>query len=247
MVAADRWSVLVVESDEAVRSTVVEGLRDSGLAVAATDGLDGSLDAWRGDVIVTDSFAMPYSAKSVVAYLKDLRSRFAGAGLVVLTGHNGASVDAAHLPADAVVMKPFDLEHLIDVVIAVARERRKAQRRSALMSLATIRPLMKKQRIAGRERPPAQPIALVCVSPHKRAGPQAKEPDKLTMVRGKWAWCPSGAVGGHDWQRVASGSLNALRVQLAEVSRLVDVALNANGASKKARKTTKKQGARRGA
>lgn len=128
-IAADQLSVLVVENDYAVRATVVEGLRDSGLMVEAADGADRSFDGWHGDVIVTDTFASPYRAEAVVAYLNDLRSRF-GAGLVVLTGHNGASVDAAQLPADAVVMKPFDLEHLIDVITAVARDRREHNPRS---------------------------------------------------------------------------------------------------------------------
>jgi hypothetical protein len=114
------------------------------------------------------------------------------------------------------------------------------------MTLTTIRPLMKKRSTTSRERLPARPIALVCVSSHKDAGPQAKEPDKLTMVRGKWAWCPSGAAAGHDWKPVASGSLNALRVQLVEVSRLVDVALNNNGAAKRASKATKKPRSRGG-
>jgi hypothetical protein len=82
-----------------------------------------------------------------------------------------------------------------------------------------------KSNLKGRELP-ARPIGLVCISPHTRDGAVQKEPDKLTMVRGKWAWCPSGAGAGHDWQAVKAGSLNALRVQLAEVSRLVDVALN---------------------
>jgi hypothetical protein len=109
------------------------------------------------------------------------------------------------------------------------------------MTLTTIRPLMKKRSATSRERQSTRPIALVCVSPHKPAGSQAKEPDKLTKVRGKWAWCPSGAAAGHDWKPVAAGSFNALRVQLVEVSRLVDVALNTNGAAKKASQTTKKQ------
>ena len=84
---------------------------------------------------------------------------------------------------------------------------------------------------------PAQPIELVCVSPHARDGAVQKDPDKLTMVRGKWAWCPSGAGAGHEWQPVKAGSLNALRVQLVEVSRLVDVALNHPGESAKTQKT----------
>jgi CheY-like chemotaxis protein len=121
-VAADPWSVLVVESDDAVRATVAEALRDSGILVEAIDGAD-RINGWRGDVIVTDTFASPYNVESVVTYLTELRSRYA-AGLVVLTGHNAAAVDAAQLPADAVLMKPFDLDELINVVAAVARDRR---------------------------------------------------------------------------------------------------------------------------
>jgi hypothetical protein len=85
---------------------------------------------------------------------------------------------------------------------------------------------MPKRRTKRREHQPTQPIELVFVRRHTRPGAVQKEPDKLTMVRGKWAWCPSGAGAGHDWQAVKAGSLNALRVQLVEVSRLVDVALN---------------------
>src|SRR5688572_24670788 len=59
-IAADPWSVLVVENDDAVRTTVVEGLRDSGLLVEAITGAD-RIDDWHGDVIVTDTFAMPRS------------------------------------------------------------------------------------------------------------------------------------------------------------------------------------------
>jgi CheY-like chemotaxis protein len=119
--ATGQWSVLVVEDDEAVRTTVVEGLRDAGLVVEAADGAD-RINDWHGHVIVTDTFANPYCTEAVVAYLKDLRSRYAS-GLVVLSGHNGAAADAARLPADAVVMKPFDLDNLIRVVTSVAQKR----------------------------------------------------------------------------------------------------------------------------
>lgn len=114
--------MLVLESDDAVRATVAEGLRDSGLLVETMSGVDG-IDGWRGDVIVTDTFATPYRTEAVVAYLKALRSRFTAA-LVVLTGHDAASADIAQLPADAVVLKPYDLEDLVAVVTAVARDRR---------------------------------------------------------------------------------------------------------------------------
>ena len=136
MGAVNAWTVLVVESDDAVRATLVEGLRDAGLAVEASDAAGGAIDGWCGDVIVTDTFARPYGAEAVAAYLSDLRSRFA-AGLVVLTAHHGAAVDAAQLPADAVVMKPFDLNDLIGVIDAVARDRRDGNGRSPDHSLAS--------------------------------------------------------------------------------------------------------------
>jgi len=128
MIAVDQWSVLVVESDDAVRSTLVEGLREAGLAVEATGGAE-SINGWRGDVIVTDTFASPYRTEEVAAYLTDLRSRFA-AGLVVLSGHAKAASDADQLPADAVVMKPYDLDDLVGVITAVARNRREQNARS---------------------------------------------------------------------------------------------------------------------
>ena len=101
--------------------------------------------------------------------------------------------------------------------------------------MTNIAPLMTKRSTKSREQP-ARPIALVCVSRHARPGAVQKDPDKLTMVRGKWAWCPAGAGAGHDWQAVKAGSLNALRVQLVEVSRLVDVALDKAGESTEVRK-----------
>ena len=136
VIAVDRWSVLVIENDDDIRATLVEALRDSGLVVEAAGDAGPSIDAWRGDVIVTDTFASPYHTEAVVAYLNELRSRFA-AGVVVLTAHNGAAVDAAQLPADAVVMKPFDLSDLIGVVGAVARDRHERHARNDERLLAS--------------------------------------------------------------------------------------------------------------
>lgn len=125
-----RLAVLVIENDAAIRATLIEGLRDSGLEVDGAIAADASIDGWRGDVIVTDSFATPYDTATVTSYLNDLRSRFA-AGLVVVSGHHGAAADATQLPADAVVMKPFDLDDLIAVIAMVARDKRQRDARNA--------------------------------------------------------------------------------------------------------------------
>jgi len=136
VIAVDQLSVLVVEDDRDIRATLVEGLRDSGLVVEGADTGGAAIDAWHGDVIITDTFASPYRTEAVVAYLTELRSRFAAA-LVVLTGHNGAAADAALLPADAVVMKPFDLRELIGVIETVVREKRDRDARDHPRSLAS--------------------------------------------------------------------------------------------------------------
>jgi DNA-binding NtrC family response regulator len=136
VIAVDQWSVLVVEDDDDIRATLVEGLRDSGLIVESASAASAAIDSWHGDVIVTDTYASPYRREAVVAYLTELRSRFA-AGLVVLSGHNGAAVDAAQLPADAVVMKPFDLGDLIGVIGTVARDRRDRDARNHDRSLSS--------------------------------------------------------------------------------------------------------------
>ena len=102
--------------------------------------------------------------------------------------------------------------------------------------MATIRPSVKRPNTERGQTATPQ-ISLVCVSPHKRPGAAAKELDKLVMVKGKWAWCPSGAAAGHAWQPVELGSLNALRLQLAEVSRLVDVAMSKPHVVKETQKT----------
>ena len=136
VITVDRLSVLVVENDNDIRATLVEGLRDSGLIVEDACAAGAAIEGWRGDVIVTDTFASPYRTESVAAYLNGLRSRFA-AGLVVLTGHNGAATDADQLPADAVVMKPFDLGDLIGVIATVARDKRDREARDHQRSLAS--------------------------------------------------------------------------------------------------------------
>jgi CheY-like chemotaxis protein len=135
MAPVDRCAVLVVESDEAVRATLVEGLRDSGLEVVSSNSADASIDGWHGDVIITDTFASPYSTEAVVTYLKSLRSRFA-AGLVVLSAHNGATADAAVLPADAVVMKPYSFDDLVRVITSVASDKRQRDARNVGHSAA---------------------------------------------------------------------------------------------------------------
>lgn len=82
------------------------------------------------------------------------------------------------------------------------------------------------KRIAnGDRRPPSTPIELVCVSTHGGGGPSAAPTDVLKRVDGRWAWCPRGGRSAHQWQQATAGSLNAMRDQLAELSRLVGVAL----------------------
>ena len=84
---------------------------------------------------------------------------------------------------------------------------------------------MGKQIRSNGPRLPDKPIELVCVSTQADGRPAADPTNGLTRVDGRWAWCPRGGRTAHAWQRVTAGSLNAMRDQLAELSRLVGVVL----------------------
>jgi len=116
VVTMDRLSVLVVENDNDIRATLVEGLRDSGLIVEDACAAGAAIDGWRGDVIVTDTFASPYRTESVAAYLNGLRSRFA-AGLVVLTGHNGAATEPEDRPQEE-LFNPIGVKKVMQCKVA---------------------------------------------------------------------------------------------------------------------------------
>ena len=113
-------SILVVDDDALIRSTVSEALRDEGYDVAEAENGAQALSAVQRhgpDLIVLD-LMMP--VMDGWEFLRNCGALEACAGrpvIVMSAAHQSALGD---LSAAAFVAKPFDLGHLLDVVDRLA-------------------------------------------------------------------------------------------------------------------------------
>jgi CheY-like chemotaxis protein len=124
--------VLVVEDVEAVRNAIVAVLTRLGghEVVSAGDGAAGLalLAAGPVDVVVTDIW-MP--GGDGIAFLQEAKTRHPGLPVIVVTGGGpkfppielSVSVVESH-GADAVLIKPFEDDELLDAVRQFSRARR---------------------------------------------------------------------------------------------------------------------------
>lgn len=114
----------VIESDDGLRALLLEILADARFEVVGADSVAALPATWRGDVIVADTFGAAYRPASAAETVSELRSRYR-AGIVLYTAHSEAKQDQGQLRADAVVLKPFELDRLVGVVRAVASQHRR--------------------------------------------------------------------------------------------------------------------------
>jgi CheY-like chemotaxis protein len=120
--------ILVVEDDEDIREVMQEALGSEGFRVdVAKDGLDGldvldKLDAGSEPPLILLDMMMPRMDGE--AFLEVLRSKpaLAQAPIVVMSGSAGARETARRLNATACLMKPLELDELLDVVRRLTRE-----------------------------------------------------------------------------------------------------------------------------
>jgi DNA-binding NarL/FixJ family response regulator len=98
-------------------------LADARLIVESA-GAPSELSAnWRGNVIITDTFGSPYRTEAAIKVIRDLRLRF-GAAVVVVSAHREVQEDGDRLDADAIVLKPFEVDTLLAAVHSAARTER---------------------------------------------------------------------------------------------------------------------------
>jgi DNA-binding response OmpR family regulator len=111
--------VAVLESDGETRTLLIEVLKDAGFIVVAAAHPSALPEWWRGDVIVTDTFEMPYHLGGAESVVRSLRARH-HAPVVIVSGHSEVKVDAVELGADAVLIKPFDIDELVTTIRRVS-------------------------------------------------------------------------------------------------------------------------------
>jgi len=126
-------SVLIVEDDAAVRSTLAAILGDEGWQILiAPNGFDAltTLDHHEPDVVVLDWMTPVLDGRSFLAVLRGER-RHALPVLVISAGR--VTADAARASgADAYLDKPFDIDELVNVVHQLVDRKKSDRRPSAL-------------------------------------------------------------------------------------------------------------------
>ena len=76
-------------------------------------------------VVVTDLFGSAwYDRATATRQLEQLRRRFPGVPMILVTAHGHAARDRGVLPADAVIEKPFDVDALGQLVLSFHLARR---------------------------------------------------------------------------------------------------------------------------
>lgn len=123
--AMEPLSVLVVEDDEKIATSVARGLRAEGMAVeVVTDGMDGRDRALAGgfDVIVLDIMLPGRNGYQICA---DVREAGDATPILMLTAKDGEYDEAEALDtgADDYVTKPFSFVVLTARIRALARRR----------------------------------------------------------------------------------------------------------------------------
>lgn len=118
--------VVVVESDPEVAAILAAALAEDGhqaVVLPHRRTALGALRSQRFDVCVCDGFG-PDTTQPGPADRAELAALQAAVPVVLCTAHNWAlELGATRLGVAAVVGKPFDLDHLLPLLQAVARRR----------------------------------------------------------------------------------------------------------------------------
>ncbi len=108
--------ILVIDDDTTIAELICAVVEDAGYA-CATCHAARDLPSGPFDVVITDLLeTAPYSRAAAARWLGKLAERYPGTPVVVVTAHAGAARDREALSAWRVIMKPFEIEQLLDAI-----------------------------------------------------------------------------------------------------------------------------------
>ena len=107
-------TILVLDDDQVICDVLETVLADAGYdTVVAPDAAAIPPDT-RADLVITDLVPVKvYAREPALDWVAWVRERFAGAPVVILTAHAEAAEEPDMLGADALLVKPFDLDALL--------------------------------------------------------------------------------------------------------------------------------------
>jgi CheY-like chemotaxis protein len=117
---AKRITVLVIEDDPDLGLLITDILSAHPHVVASLASHPTVIAAEAApDIILTDLFGSAwYDSAIATRQLEDLRRRFPHVPIILVTAHWQADVERALLPVDAVMLKPFDVDALAQLVLS---------------------------------------------------------------------------------------------------------------------------------
>ena len=111
--------ILVIDDDVTLAELMRIVLEDAGHEVSVWSGA-GDLPSGHYGAVVTDLVTLTvYDQDRTRAWVRSLTERYPGTPVIVVTAHATARDDQGALGAASVVIKPFDVDELLEVVRAV--------------------------------------------------------------------------------------------------------------------------------
>jgi DNA-binding response OmpR family regulator len=115
---------VVIVRDEDERDLLTELLEDIGLEAVAESVIPSGVS---DPVVVLTDLGAIYDATRGRAAVRHLRERWPDAPVILLTSHRAATDEPDQLGADALLLKPFDVDELTDVVSSlISRSEKRA-------------------------------------------------------------------------------------------------------------------------
>jgi CheY-like chemotaxis protein len=116
--------VLVVDDEPTIRNLIADALREADFDIQmAANGVEALklMETWVPCVVVLD-LMMPRLDGTGFTELMRLNPRYAGVPILLVTAAYGAEQAAEQVGARAFLSKPFELDHLVEMVSQLAGE-----------------------------------------------------------------------------------------------------------------------------
>lgn len=112
--------ILIIEDDRAIRDLFLGVLGDEGYELVFVDSLEQAKDM-PPDLVITDLVDVrPFKGDLARAWVARLKGRYPATPIIVCTAYAQATEEFDRLGADAVLVKPFNIELLVDTVERLA-------------------------------------------------------------------------------------------------------------------------------
>lgn len=112
--------ILVIEDDRAIRDLFRGVLGDEGYELVFVDRLEEAMDT-APDLVITDLMDVhPYKGGAARAWVTRVKGRYPVTPIIVCTAYEQATEELDRLGGEAVLVKPFNIDILVDTVTRLA-------------------------------------------------------------------------------------------------------------------------------